>query len=126
MAISFDDFKRKKEAAEAAVNESIKEKFVAAAQKLKSLEASKKRGSAPQQTPPQGNAQTSNFDDADDGPEDPFDSILHDLDLFTDPNGIGYATIKIDRIYRNYKIGQSSLKRMIKVDLIYHDFEIVF
>ena len=114
MAISFDDFKRKKEAAEAAVNESIKEKFVAAAQKLKSLEASKKRGSAPQQVTPQGNAQTSNFDDADDDHEDPFDTILRDLDLFTDPNGVGYATIKIDRIYRNCKIGQSSLKRMIK------------
>jgi len=114
MAISFDDFKRKKEAAEAAVNESIKEKFVAAAKKLKSLEASKKRGSTPQQVTPQGNAQTSNFDDADDDPEDPFDTILRDLDLFTDPNGIGYATINFENIYRTYKIGETSLKKQIK------------
>ncbi|WP_029460383.1 hypothetical protein [Solidesulfovibrio alcoholivorans] len=114
MAISFDEFKRKKEAAEAAVNESIKEKFVAAAQKLKSLEASKKRGSTPQQVTPQGNAQTSNFDDADDDPEDPFDTILRDLDLFTDPNGIGYATINFENIYRTYKIGETGLKKQIK------------
>jgi hypothetical protein len=114
MAISFDEFKRKKEAADAAVNESVKEQFVATVQELKSLGARKKRGSAPKQVAPQANLPISNLGDADDCPEDPFDSILHDLDLFTDPNGIGYATINFENIYRTYKIGEMGLKKSIQ------------
>lgn len=115
MAISLDEFKREKEAAEAVSNESIREQLVAPGQKQESLEASKNRGSATRQVTPQANTQLSNLGDADDAQssQDPFDSILHDLDLFTDPNGIGYATINFENIYRTYKIGEMGLKKQI-------------
>ncbi|WP_043600061.1 hypothetical protein [Solidesulfovibrio magneticus] len=113
MAISLDEFKRKK-AAQAAGNESTRKQFAPVVQKQKSVGPCKKCGATPQQVTPQGNAQVSNFDDADDSPENPFDTILHDLDLFTDPNGIGYATVNFENIYRTYKIGELGLKKMIK------------
>ena len=113
MAISLDEFKRKK-AAQAAGNKSTRKQFAPVVQKQKSVGPCKKCGATPQQVTPQGNAQVSNFDDADDSPENPFDTILHDLDLFTDPNGIGYATVNFENIYRTYKIGELGLKKMIK------------
>ena len=115
MTVSFDEFKRKKEAAEAVGNEALWKKFEEFVQKEKSLEARKKRDSAPQQVAPQGTPPISNLGDADDSQssQDPFDSILHDLDLFTDPTGIGYATINFENIYRTYKIGEMGLKKQI-------------
>jgi hypothetical protein len=115
MPISLDEFKQKKEAVDAVGNESLWNKFEEFVQIQKSSEA-KKRVPATQQVAPQANAPISNLEGADDDEdsEDPFDSILRDLDLFTDPNDIGYATIKIDNIYSTHKIGQMSLKKKIK------------
>jgi len=116
MTISFDEFKRKKEAAEAVVNESIRKQFEASVQKQKSAEANQKRWPAPQQVTPQANAKISNFDNEDESEnsEDPLDVIHRNLDLFTDPNGIRYATVNINGINYTYEIGRKDLDEVIE------------